>query len=581
MGSKAMHVDVSRRHYRAADGSQREYRRYLLRRSYRDERGRPQKQTLANLSDLPEEAIEAVRTVLAGKVLVEAGSAVRVERSLPHGDVAAAHAMAGRLGVKKLLGRDCRERDLAYALVISRVVRPKSKLSTLRSWADTTLGADLGVAEASTDEVYAALDWLLAGQDRIEAALAARHLRSGGLALFDLSSSWVEGRCCELAAFGHSRDGKRGRQQIEYGLLTCPDGRPVAIQVHPGNTSDSAAFAAAVTTVRDRFGLRQLTMVGDRGSLTTTRIDQLRDMPGMAWITALRAPAIAALAADDGPLQMSLFDIQNFAEITHPDYPGERLVCCRNPILAAERARKRQDLLAATEADLDTIHAAVAAGRLSGTAKIGVKVGRVVNKHKVAKHYLLDITDTAFTYRRDQNRIDAEAALDGIYVLRTSLTADTLDSSAVIRAYKSLSQVERDFRITKTDDLDLRPIFHHLADRVRAHVFLCMLAAYITWHLRQALAPLTYTDQNIPERTDPVAPALRSPEAKTKDAAKQTADGLTALSYQDLLHHLRTLSRQTIDFAGQRIEKITEPTPTQRRAFHLIGAPIPLTLTGT
>jgi len=581
MGSKAMHVDVSRRHYRAADGSQREYRRYLLRRSYRDERGRPQKQTLANLSDLPEEAIEAVRTVLAGKVLVEAGSAVRVERSLPHGDVAAAHAMAGRLGVKKLLGRDCRERDLAYALVISRVVRPKSKLSTLRSWADTTLGADLGVAEASTDEVYAALDWLLAGQDRIEAALAARHLRSGGLALFDLSSSWVEGRCCELAAFGHSRDGKRGRQQIEYGLLTCPDGRPVAIQVHPGNTSDSAAFAAAVTTVRDRFGLRQLTMVGDRGSLTTTRIDQLRDMPGMAWITALRAPAIAALAADDGPLQMSLFDLQNFAEITHPDYPGERLVCCRNPILAAERARKRQDLLAATEADLDTIHAAVAAGRLSGTAKIGVKVGRVVNKHKVAKHYLLDITDTAFTYRRDQNRIDAEAALDGIYVLRTSLTADTLDSSAVIRAYKSLSQVERDFRITKTDDLDLRPIFHHLADRVRAHVFLCMLAAYITWHLRQALAPLTYTDQNIPERTDPVAPALRSPEAKTKDAAKQTADGLTALSYQDLLHHLRTLSRQTIDFAGQRIEKITEPTPTQRRAFHLIGAPIPLTLTGT
>ncbi len=519
--------------------------------------------------------------MLAGKVLVEAGSAVRVERSLPHGDVAAAHAMAGRLGVKKLLGRDCRERDLAYALVISRVVRPKSKLSTLRSWADTTLGADLGVAEASTDEVYAALDWLLAGQDRIEAALAARHLRSGGLALFDLSSSWVEGRCCELAAFGHSRDGKRGRQQIEYGLLTCPDGRPVAIQVHPGNTSDSAAFAAAVTTVRDRFGLRQLTMVGDRGSLTTTRIDQLRDMPGMAWITALRAPAIAALAADDGPLQMSLFDIQNFAEITHPDYPGERLVCCRNPILAAERARKRQDLLAATEADLDTIHAAVAAGRLSGTAKIGVKVGRVVNKHKVAKHYLLDITDTAFTYRRDQNRIDAEAALDGIYVLRTSLTADTLDSSAVIRAYKSLSQVERDFRITKTDDLDLRPIFHHLADRVRAHVFLCMLAAYITWHLRQALAPLTYTDQNIPERTDPVAPALRSPEAKTKDAAKQTADGLTALSYQDLLHHLRTLSRQTIDFAGQRIEKITEPTPTQRRAFHLIGAPIPLTLTGT
>jgi hypothetical protein len=573
-----MHVDTSRRHYAAADGSVREYRRHLLRRSFRDDRGRPQKETLANLSDLPDEAIEAVRTVLAGRTLVEAGTAFTIERALPHGDVAAAHAMAAKLGVKKLLGPDCGERDTAYALILSRVVRPKSKLATLGWWADTTLGADLGVADASTDDVYAAMDWLLARQDGIEAALAKRHLRPGGMALFDLSSSWVEGRHCELAAFGYSRDGKRGRKQIEYGLLAEPAGRPIAIRVLPGNTSDSAAFAEAVTVVRDKFGLDRLAMVGDRGSITATRISQLRDLPGMAWITALRAPAIAALAADDGPLQMSLFDTHNLAELTHPDFPGERLIACRNPVLADERARKREDLLTATEADLDKIAISVAAGRLTGADKIGVKVGKVLNKHKVGKHLVLNITHTGLTHHRDQPRINAEAALDGIYVIRTNLATETLDAPNVITAYKNLSHVERDFRIIKTDDLDLRPIFHYLADRVRAHVFLCMLAAYITWHLRKALAPLTFTDEHIPDREDPVAPARRSTEANTKDAGKQTPNGLPVRSYQNLLAHLRTLNRETINFAGQRIQKITDPTPSQRHAFTLIGAPIPLTL---
>ena len=573
-----MHVDVSRRHYEAADGSVREYRRYLLRRSYRDEQGRPRKETLANLSDLPEHAIEALRAALAGKTLVQADTAFRIERSLPHGHLAAAHAMATTLGLKKLLGPDCRQRDLAYALILSRVVRPRSKLSTLRLWSDTTLGEDLSISQASTDQVYEALDWLLGRQDHIQTALAARHLTPGGTALFDLSSSWMEGRGCELAEFGYSRDGKRGKTQIEYGLLTDPAGRPVAVQVHPGATSDSEAFAAAVTTVREKFGLNQLTMVGDRGSLTTTRIDQLRGLDGMSWITGLRAPAIAALAADDGPLQMSLFDSQNFAEITHPDYPGERLVCCRNPLLAAGRARKRADLIAATSTDLQAVRAAVEAGRLTGAGRIGVKAGKVINKRKVAKHFLLDITDTTFDFRLDQQRIDTEAALDGIYVIRTPLPPDTLPTTAVITAYKSLSHVERDFRITKTDDLDLRPIFHYLPDRVRAHVFLCMLAAYHTWHLRETFAPLTFTDEHHTENPDPVAPAIRSPEAKTKDTTKQTADNLTALSYQDPLHHLATLARHTITFNGGHLQKITEPTPTQRRAFQLIGAPIPLTL---
>jgi transposase len=576
-----MHVDRSSRHYTAADGSVRVYRRDLLRRSYRDEHGRPQKETLANLSALPEVAIEALRKVLSGTVLVEPDKTFEIERTLSHGGVAAVHAIATKLGIKKLLGPEGRERDLAYGLILSRVLRPKAKLSTLGWWNDTTLGTDLGIAQASTDEVYAAMDWLGARQETIEKTLASRHLTTGGIAMFDLSSSWMEGRCCELAAFGYSRDKKRGLRQIEYGLLTDPAGRPVAIRVFPGNTSDTTSFIDAVSMVTENFGLTELTMVGDRGMITNARIKELRTRAGLDWITALRAPAIAALASDDGPLQMSLFDTQNFAEITHPDYPGERLICCRNPALADQRAHKRQQLLDATGIELTTIAARVANGKLRGADDIGRAVGKIVNKYKMAKHFTLDITENTFNYHRDQEHIDTEAALDGIYVIRTSLLTESLNTPGVITSYKNLAYVERDFRIIKVDDLDLRPIFHYLSERVRSHVFLCMLAAYITWHLRETLASLTYTDEHIPHRADPVAPAQRSSSAKTKDAGKKTPDGLPTQSFRDLLEHLSKLDRETINFTGQRIEKITNPTPTQRRVFELIGVPIPLTLTDT
>jgi transposase len=576
-----MHIDRGGRHYAAADGSERVYRRDLLRRSYRDEHGRPQKETLANLSALPEAAVVALRKVLAGSVLVDAGESFEIERALSHGGVAAVHAMATRLGVKKLLGADCRERDLAYALVISRVLHPKSKLSTLGWWNDTTLGADLAVADAGTDELYAAMDWLGERQEAIEAALATRHLTTGGTAMFDLSSSWLEGHCCELGAFGYSRDKKRGVKQIEYGLLTDDAGRPIAIKVFPGNTSDTKAFIDAVDMVTNKFGLTELVMVGDRGMITNARIAELRNSPGLDWITALRAPAIAALARDDGPLQMSLFDTQNFAEITHPDYPGERLVCCRNPALAEQRARKRRELIAATDLELAKIAARVTNGKPTGQDDIGIAVGKVINKYKVGKHFIPDITDTSLNYRHDPEKIRAEADLDGVYVIRTSLTNTRLATPDVITTYKNLAHVERDFRIIKVDDLDLRPIFHYLTERVRSHVFICLLAAYITWHLRRTLAPLTYTDEHIPPRTDPVPPAQRSTHAKQKDANRETPDGLPVQSFQDLLRHLATLNRETITFAGQRIEKITNPTPTQRRVFELLATPIPLTLGST
>jgi len=434
------------------------------------------------------------------------------------------------------------------------------------------------VTGASTDDVYAAMDWLHQRQDDIEEQLAARHLDRGGIAMFDLSSSWVEGSCCELAAVGHSRDGKRGRKQIEYGLLTDPEGRPVAVEVLAGNTADPVSFKTAITRVRDDFGIRNLVMAGDRGMITGTRIDDLRKLPGMDWITALRAPAIAALARDDGPLQMSLFDTRDFAEIEHPDYPGERLICCYNPVLAAERARKREALLTATETDLDKIRASAGAGRLKDAARIGERTGKVIGKHKMAKHFITEITGTSFTYRRDQEQITAEAAIDGIYVIRTSVTDSTLGPAGVITAYKNLKYVERDFRIIKADDLDLRPIYHYLGKRVRAHVLTAMLAAYLTWHLRAALAELTFTDQDIPAPASPVAPARRSPRARAKDAAKRNAGELPVRKYGDLLSHLSTLDRQTITFSGQQITKLTEPTPAQRRAFELLGAPIPLTL---
>jgi DDE family transposase len=576
MGSGAVHVTTQRRHYTGKDGRERVYETHLLRRSWR-EGGKVRNETVANLSKLPAETIELIRRSLAGERLVPASQQAQVARSLPHGHAAAVHAMAGKLGFPALLGPACRERDLAYALVISRVLRPGSKLSTASWWNDVTLGCDLGVARASTDDVYEAMDWLLERQDDIEAGLARRHLRQGGMALFDLSSSWVEGRRCELAAFGHSRDGKRGTPQIEYGLLTARDGCPVAVRVFAGNTADPTAFIQAVEVVRGKFGITEAVMVGDRGMITSARIKALKEIPGMAWITCLRAPAIKKLAEDGGPLQMSLFDAQDLAEISHPGYPGERLIACHNPALADERKAHRERLLAATETELTKIKTMVEAGRLKDPAAIGTRAGKVINKRKVAKHFITAIDEGAFTWARDQASIEAEAALDGIYVLRTPLPAAELGAADAVAAYKDLSGVEQDFRISK-DDLDLRPIWHRLDDRVRAHVLICMLACYLSWHLRHAWAPLTYTDEHPPHRANPVAPARRSPAAGAKAARKTGPGNQPIRGFRSLLDHLATLTRNDLRYGEVTIPALTEPTPTQRRAFDLIGAPIPLTL---
>jgi hypothetical protein len=502
---------------------------------------------------------------------------VEVTRPLGHGRVAAVAAMARRLGLPSLLGPPCPERDLAYALIISRVARPASKLSTIGWWDDVTLGRDLDVAGASTDQVYDAMDWLLGRQDAIEGQLARRHLRQGGMALFDLSSSWVEGSHCELAAFGHSRDHKRGKPQIEYGLLTSRDGCPVAVRVFAGNTGDPKTFIQAVEVVREKFAITEAVMAGDRGMITSARIKALKAVPGMAWVTCLRALAIRKLADGGGPLQLSLSGTQDLAEISSPDYPGERLIACHNPFLAAERAGHRQRLLAATEAELAKIEGMVTAGRLTDPAKIGIRAGKVINKRKVAKHFIPGIGEGSFTWRRDQASIDAEAAFDGIYVIRTPVPADSLDAPAAVAACKDLSGVGQDFRICK-NDLDLRPIWHRLADRVRAHVLICMLACYLSWHLRKAWAPLTYAGEHPPQRDNPAAPARRSPAADAKASRKVTVSGEPARGFRDLLDHLATLTRQTIMTGGHQIEKVTTPTPAQRQAFDLLGAPIPITL---
>jgi hypothetical protein len=584
-------VRVKKTGYVDKQGRARDYSSAYLRRTYR-EAGKVKNETVANLSALPEHVIDLVDAGLKGQQLVPASEAVTITRSVPHGHVAAMHAMARKLGLPALLGPAGPQRDLALALVISRAVAPASKLSTLAWWDDTTLGADLGVADASAGDIYAAMDWLAARQDAIEAELAARHLapraNPGRMALFDLSSSWLEGRCCPLAARGYSRDGKKGKLQIEYGLLTDPEGRPVAVRAFEGSTGDPAAFTAIVTVMREKFGLAKMVMVGDRGMITSARIAALNqpEQDGTAqpspygWITALRAPAIKKLAADDGPLQLSLFDEQDLAEITSPDFPGERLVCCRNPVLAAERARKREDLLAATEKLLAPVAARARAGRLTGAAKIGVEVGKVINKYKAGKHFDVAITDDSLTVTRKQAQIDTEAALDGIYVLRTPVPEDQLDAPGVVTAYKDLSRVERDFRSIKTDDLDLRPVFHRLEERVRAHVLICMLASYLVWHLRQAWAPLTFTDQNPPRQDNPVTPARRSAHAQAKASYQHDQAGRPYRSFRGLLEHLATLTRNQVRIAGTTatVPMLAEPTASQRQAFDLIGAPIPLTL---
>src|SRR5450631_1500218 len=583
MRTGAMHVAKVAKKYVTKDGASRESVAYLLRRTYRDGT-KVRHETLANLSALPQATLEAVRVSLTGQVLVVPGRDLEVTRALPHGHVAAVHAQAKALGLPALLGPAGRDRDIALALIIARVCQPASKLATTRWWTDTTLAADLGVADASTDEVHAGMDWLAGRQEAIEAKLVRTHLNGTGnpdrLALFDLSSSWVTGHCCPLAARGYSRDGKKGLPQIEYGLLTDPAGRPVAVRVFPGNTAAPSAFTTIVQAVKDTFKLKDMVMVGDRGMITSARVEALREMGGFGWVTALRAPAIAALAADDGPLQMSLFDQVNLAEITHPDYPGERLVACRNPALADEQARKRLALLEATDVQLTKVVAANA-GRLAGAGKIGVRVGKVIGRNKMAKHYILDITDDRFAFSRNAEAIAAEAALDGLYVIRNTIGPEQMNPAQVVATYESLARVERDFRSLKAIDVDLRPIHHYTETRVRAHVFICMLAAYLTWHLRQAWAPLTFTDENRPEAADPVAPAQRSQGADAKAATKTTTDDIPARSFTAMLDHLATLTRNHLRVTGHDesgFDLLAVPTPSQRRAFDLLDAPIPLTL---
>jgi len=580
-----MHISTTRRHYVGADGVERVYETHLLRRSVREGKS-VRNETLANLSHLPFALVEALRAGLSGKTLLVAGEGVELLRSLPHGHLAAAAVKSRQLGLPDLLGPPCKERDIAYALLLSRAVRPKSKLATVTWWSDTTLVEDLGLEGVSTDEAYAAMDWLLSRQDAIEQSFAKRHLspenNPSGRAYFDLSSSWMEGRTCPLSVFGYSRDHKRGKRQIEYGLLTDPLGCPVAIRVFPGNTADPTAFSAITTVVREQFGLTHLVMVGDRGMITSARIAALKEIPGLGWLTALRAPQIKKLAEEDGPLQMSLFDEVNFCEISHPDYPGERLVCCRNPLLATERARKREELLQATEAAVAPVISRVESDKLAGEHAIALRLGKVLGRFKMQKHFIVAITDSSCSITRDEASIATEAALDGIYVLRTTIGADELDTSGVISAYKDLAGVERDFRSMKAIDIDIRPVHHRLEDRVRAHAFLCFLATYVTFHLRATLAPLTFTDTEPEVREDPVAPAVRSVAARYKAATKNNARGEQVRAYPELLEHLGTLTRNKMHVVagepGIEFDLLATPTPTQRRVFELLGAPIPKSL---
>jgi len=561
----------------------------LLRESYRAG-GKVKKRTIANLTHWPQPLVEGLRTLLRGGVAVDrAADALTIVRSLPHGHVAAVLGTAERLGLAKLLSerrggpasRRCR--DLVLALIAGRVIAPASKLATVRALnpetAASSLGERLGLGAVAEREVYQALDWLLAQQPRIEAALARRHLAGGTLVLYDVSSSYLEGRCCPLARHGYSRDHRGDRLQIVYGLLCNGDGCPVAIEVFEGDTADPATLAAQVDKLKARFALERVVVVGDRGMITSARIrDDLRPA-GLDWITALRAPAIRALA-DDGPLQLSLFDDRDLAEVAAPDYPGERLIVCRNPLLADERRRKREDLLAATERDLARIRRAVERRRapLRGAAEIALAVGAVLDKHKMAKHYDLTITDSSFAWRRKDDAIAAEARLDGVYVVRTSLPADRLGAEETVGAYKALARVERAFRSLKSVDLEIRPVFHWTAPRVRAHVLLCMLAYYVAFHMRQALAPLLFDDHDragaAAERPSAVAPAARSPAATRKAATRRTDDGLPVHSFQSLLDDLATLALNTVSLPSNpdyRFHMPTTPTPLQARAFELLG----------
>jgi transposase len=552
------------------------YRTHLLRRSYR-EAGVVKNETLGNLSHLPDELVDIIRRSLRGENFVPLGQAFEVTRTRLHGPVQAVALTLQRLDFASVLAaKPCRERELVLAMVASRIVAPHTKLATTRWWHTTTLAEDFGVASCDEDDLYAAMDWLLARQERVQKKLAARHLSQGSLVLYDLSSSYFEGSCCPLAKLGYSRDGRRGLLQVNYGLLTDRRGCPVAVSVYEGNVSDSQTFMPEVQRVRQDFGIEQLVMVGDRGMISSKAIAELRETEGIAWITALKSVSIRALI-EQGHLQLGLFDERNLLELSSPEYPGERLVACRNPELARLRAHKRQELLAATEANLAKIKARVDAGKLAGQDEIGLRVGKLINQFKVAKHFELAIGDNTFTFARKLDAIAAEAALDGLYIIRTSVSAAQMDAADCVRNYKSLANVERAFRSLKTIDLKVRPIHHRTADRVRAHIFVCMLAFYVEWHMREAWRELMFadTDQNAKATRDPVAPAKRSKAALAKAARHTLDDGTPVHSFSTLMAELATIVRNTCrtPHAGSdapTFEVLTTPNAKQQRALQLL-----------
>jgi len=562
-----MHIDiVPNRNSRPA---------YLLRETYREGK-KVKKRTLANLSALSDEQLMGIRAILQGQQLRPVDALFEVVGSRAHGHVQAVCVAMSKLGIAPLLAaRPSRQRDLVAAMVAARVLAPHTKLATTRWWQTTTLAEAFGVAEADEDELYGAMDWLLGRQEAIERKLAARHLRDGGLVLYDLSSSYFEGTQCPLARLGYSRDGKRGKLQVNYGVLTDGRGCPVAVSVHEGNTSDPQTLLPAVDRVRTQFGLERLVMVGDRGMISHQGIEALREREGVAWIAALKGASIRALI-NEGHVQLDLFDERNLFELTHPQYPGERLVACRNPQLADYRAHKREALLQATEKQLEKVRASVDAGRLKGQDKIGVRVGRVVNQHKVAKHFDLQITDTSFSYQRNAERIAMEAALDGLYIIRTSVPAGQMDAAECVRRYKSLAEVERAFRTLKGVDLKIRPIHHRLAERVRAHIFLCLLAYYVEWHMREAWRELMFADEDREAKRarDPVAPAKRSAAAERKAVSHELEDGTPAHSFATLIAELATIVRNTCLTPAAEpsatFDIDTRPNPKQQRALELL-----------
>ncbi len=551
----------------------------LLREGYRAG-GKVKNRTLANLSSLPMDQVEAIRAVLRGEALRPIDELFEITASAHHGHVQAVRAAMDRLGFDRLLAsRPSRERDLVCAMVAARIVAPHTKLATTRWWQTTTLAEDLGVRDASEDDLYAAMDWLLARQGAIEQKLALRHLTPGSLVLYDLTSSYFEGTTCPLARLGHNRDGKKGKLQVNYGLTTDRRGCPVAVGVFEGNTADSTTLTGQVQKLREDFGIATLVLVGDRGMISQRAIDEeLSAIQGLAWITALKSERIRALV-EGGGLQLGLFDERNLFELSHEAYPGERLIACRNAELLKLRAHKRESLLQATEKELEKVRAMVARGTLRGRDQIGVRVGKVVNKYKVAKHFTLEIADDRFAFARRVDQIAAEAALDGVYVIRTSLPAAQMSAADTVRSYKALADVERAFRSLKTIDLKVRPIHHRLADRVRSHIFLCMLAYYVEWHMREAWRPLLFADEDqAAKRTrDPVAPAKRSAGAEEKALTRRLPDGSLAHSFRTLLEHLATIVRNTCrtpraQATASTFQIVTTPSASQRRALELIDA---------